>query len=231
MDDSLERAATTATSLDAEWDGGVNTPQNGKDSLKLTELMKPCTKLQESVLDLETTKTTQAIKIKSLKRRVKKLEKKQRSRTHKLKRLYKVGLSVRVKSSKDKGLGKEDASKQGRITGINANKDIYLVNVHTDKDIFGVNDLDDDEVIVEDAKMLFDVVDDLRGEEVFVLQKVPLKEVNATATTTTTIINDITLAKALMAIKSAKPKASTTNAATTITDASSIPMAKRIVIH
>nr|GEU69921.1 hypothetical protein [Tanacetum cinerariifolium] len=36
-----------------------------------------------------------------LKRRVKKLEKKQRSRTHKLKRLYKVRLSARVESSSD----------------------------------------------------------------------------------------------------------------------------------
>ncbi|GKF66809.1 hypothetical protein Tco_0193326, partial [Tanacetum coccineum] len=36
-----------------------------------------------------------------LKRRVKKLEKKNRSRTHKLKRLYKVGLRARVESSDD----------------------------------------------------------------------------------------------------------------------------------
>nr|GFA29276.1 hypothetical protein [Tanacetum cinerariifolium] len=47
------------------------------------------------------TKTTQALEIDSLKRRVKKLEKMQRSRTHKLKRLYKVGLSARVESSDD----------------------------------------------------------------------------------------------------------------------------------
>nr|GEW12580.1 hypothetical protein [Tanacetum cinerariifolium] len=53
------------------------------------------------VLDLEKTKTIQALEIDSLKRRVKKLEKKQRSKTHKLKRLYKVGLSARVESSDD----------------------------------------------------------------------------------------------------------------------------------
>ncbi|GKA58928.1 hypothetical protein Tco_0758241 [Tanacetum coccineum] len=41
------------------------------------------------------------LRIASLKRRVKKLEKKNRSRTHKLKRLYKVGLTARVKSSGD----------------------------------------------------------------------------------------------------------------------------------
>nr|GEY57290.1 hypothetical protein [Tanacetum cinerariifolium] len=53
MDDSLERAATTATSLDVEQDKGVNTPQSREDSLKLTELMELCTKLQQRVLDLE----------------------------------------------------------------------------------------------------------------------------------------------------------------------------------
>ncbi|GKB86359.1 hypothetical protein Tco_0958631 [Tanacetum coccineum] len=53
------------------------------------------------VLDLEHTKTTQALEIKSLKRRVNKLEKKQRSRTPKLKRLFKVGRTAQVVSSKD----------------------------------------------------------------------------------------------------------------------------------
>ncbi|GKF30690.1 hypothetical protein Tco_0100488, partial [Tanacetum coccineum] len=53
------------------------------------------------VLDLETTKTTQANEIASLKRKVKKLERINRSRTHKLKRLYKVGLTARVESSRD----------------------------------------------------------------------------------------------------------------------------------
>ncbi|GJS42945.1 hypothetical protein Tco_0567988 [Tanacetum coccineum] len=53
------------------------------------------------VLDLEHTKTTQALEIESLKRRVNKLEKKQRSRTYKLKRLFKVGRTAQVVSSKD----------------------------------------------------------------------------------------------------------------------------------
>nr|GEW24963.1 putative ribonuclease H-like domain-containing protein [Tanacetum cinerariifolium] len=214
IDDSLERAATTATSLDTEQD------------------RKLCTKLQQRVLDLETTKTTQALVINSLKKRVKKLEMRNRSRINRLKRLYKVRLLVRVESSKDEGLGKEDASKQGMIADIDANKGIYLVNVHTDKDIFGVNDLDGDEVIIEDAEMLFDIADELRGEEVFISQEVTFEEViTAAATTTTAIIDDITLAKAVMAIKSAKPKAAKTTAATTITTASSRPKAKGLVIH
>ncbi|GJY84341.1 hypothetical protein Tco_0497717 [Tanacetum coccineum] len=63
--------------------------------------MELCITLQKKVLDLEQTKTTQGNKIASLKRRVKKLEKKGSSRTHKLKRLYKVGLSARLESSGD----------------------------------------------------------------------------------------------------------------------------------
>ncbi|GJR89812.1 hypothetical protein Tco_0213823 [Tanacetum coccineum] len=108
LDDSLVRAATTASSLEAEQDSGNinktrskatpnessslrtlrgNTLRSGEDSLKLKELMELCTNLQTRVLDLEKTKTTQAEEIVSLKRRVKKLEQKKRSRTHRLKRV------------------------------------------------------------------------------------------------------------------------------------------------
>ncbi|GJU14988.1 hypothetical protein Tco_1142954 [Tanacetum coccineum] len=62
---------------------------SGEDRLKLNELMELCTKLSERVLALETTKTNQALEINSLKTRVKKLEKKKGSRTHRLRRLYK----------------------------------------------------------------------------------------------------------------------------------------------
>ncbi|GKF01121.1 hypothetical protein Tco_0028044, partial [Tanacetum coccineum] len=72
-----------------------------EDRLELDELMALCTTLQNRVLDLEKTKTSQYNEIASLKRRVKKLEKKNRSRTYKLKRLYKVGLTARVESSRD----------------------------------------------------------------------------------------------------------------------------------
>ncbi|GJS03295.1 hypothetical protein Tco_0319803 [Tanacetum coccineum] len=55
-----------------------NTLRSDEDRLKLNELMKLCTTLQNRVLDLEKTKTTQQNEIASLKRRVKKLEKKNR---------------------------------------------------------------------------------------------------------------------------------------------------------
>ncbi|GKF25071.1 hypothetical protein Tco_0080965, partial [Tanacetum coccineum] len=175
------------------------------------------------------------------------LEKKGRSRTHGLKRLYKVGLSRRVKSSEDEGLGEEDASKQGMIADIDANKDIYLINVHTDEDMFGVNDLDGDEVIVEsvDVVQTAEEIVNPAATTVSTASTIPVS-----VATTTTVITDveITLAQALAKLKSAKPNVdkvviqepkqgtttttlTTTTAATTITTASTRPKAKGIVIH
>ncbi|GJS21058.1 hypothetical protein Tco_0449690 [Tanacetum coccineum] len=180
MGDSLERTVTTATSLDTKQDRGniaktqskatpnesssLGTTSGGdprsqetigdtiaQNRLKLKEFMAICTNLQQRVLDLEKTKTTQAEEIVILKKRVKRLEKKDRRRTHKLKRLYKVGSSRRVESSDDEGLDKDDASKQGRIADIDVDAGINLVSTHFDADIdmFGVHDLAGDEVVVE----------------------------------------------------------------------------------
>nr|GFB90251.1 hypothetical protein [Tanacetum cinerariifolium] len=132
----------------------VNTLKSRKDNLKLNELMKLCTKLSDRVLNLETTKSAQAKEISSWKRRVKILKKKKRSRTHRLKRLYKVGLSARVESSaEEQSLGEEDASKQGRnIADIDADVEITLVNETAedqgrfdDQEMFDTSVLDDEE--------------------------------------------------------------------------------------
>ncbi|GKA74675.1 hypothetical protein Tco_0780977 [Tanacetum coccineum] len=178
-------------------------PLNGEDSLKLEELMTLCSNLQNRVLDLEHTKTTQALEIDSLKRRVKKLEKKERKRTHKLKILYKVGLSGRVISSKDKGLGEEDASKQGRkIHDIDADEDITLENVH-DEDMFGVNDLEGDEVVVESK-----VAAKKKDDEVNVVEEVVSTAGDAAPVSAATITTaELTLAQTLAELKSARPKA------------------------
>ncbi|GKF69169.1 hypothetical protein Tco_0202226, partial [Tanacetum coccineum] len=174
--------------------------------------------------DLEKTKTSQAQEIISLKRRVKRLEKKNRSKTHGLKRLYKVGLSSMIESSEDEGLGEEDASKQGRIDDIDANEDIRLVNVHRDEDMFRVNDLEGD-------------VETEVDHEVVVETEVASKDVNLS-------VDEVTLAQALAALKSLKPKAdkvmlqepekgiiTTTTEATAVTTASTRPKAQGLVIH
>ncbi|GJV29701.1 hypothetical protein Tco_1386149 [Tanacetum coccineum] len=158
-----------------------NTLQSDKDRFKLDELMELCTTLQSKVLDLEKIKTTQANEIASLKRRVKKLEKKDRSRTHKLTRLYKVGLTASVESSCDEESLGEDASKQGRINAIDADEDITLVNVQDDVD-----------------KEMYDV-GTVTGDEVFAEQEVATKDAILTS-------DKGTLAQALAALKSVKPK-------------------------
>ncbi|GJT11050.1 hypothetical protein Tco_0858092 [Tanacetum coccineum] len=79
---------------------------------------------QTRVLVLENVKIAQDLEITSLKKRVKKLEKKKKARTPQLKwRLFKV----RIDSSADKSLSDpEDASKQGRNE--DQDEDIFLVS-------------------------------------------------------------------------------------------------------
>nr|GEV68707.1 ribonuclease H-like domain-containing protein [Tanacetum cinerariifolium] len=141
----------------------VNTHQSDEDRLTLDELMALCTNLQNRVLDLEKTNTTQFNEIASLKRRVKKLEKNNRSRIHRLKRLYKVSLSARVEySGGEESLG-EDASKQERIDAIDADEEITLVNVqyNADKEMFNVDALNGEEVFV--AKQEFAAKENMEG--------------------------------------------------------------------
>ncbi|GJU70962.1 hypothetical protein Tco_1262367, partial [Tanacetum coccineum] len=138
LSDRVERAATTATSLDAEQDrgntpgsdeerldqddltdfipptpydsplSGGHTPGSNEGRTNINELMAICTNLSNKVLALETSKTAQDLVINKLKKKVKRLEKKKRARTLGMK-LFKIGTSRR------KSLDKENVSKQGRI--------------------------------------------------------------------------------------------------------------------
>ncbi|GJV78716.1 hypothetical protein Tco_1514586 [Tanacetum coccineum] len=164
---------------------------SGEDRVKLNELMKLCTTLQSRVLDLETTKTAQEKEIASLKKRVKKLERKRKSKTPGMKRLFKFGRSAQVVSSEDEGLGaQEDASKQGRkIADIDADVEVTLLD-----ETQGRND----------DNLMFDtgVLDE---EEVEVEKVVSIAEVTTDSATTTTV-DELTLAQTLIEIKVAKPK-------------------------
>ncbi|GKC32855.1 hypothetical protein Tco_1040149, partial [Tanacetum coccineum] len=140
LGDSLVRVATTASSLEAEQDSGAR--ETTGDILLKLGIEELCTHFTKKVRDLEKIKDTQANEIASLKRGVKKLKKKISSRTHKLKRLYKVGLIAKVESSRDEEDLGEDASKQGKkINVIDVDEDITLVNVQNDADneMFDVN--------------------------------------------------------------------------------------------
>ncbi|GKD54308.1 hypothetical protein Tco_1287695 [Tanacetum coccineum] len=186
---------------------------SGEDSLKLNDLMEICTKSQQRVLDLENTKTAQAQEISSLKLKVKKLEKKGGSRTHKLKRLFKVGRSAQVVSSEDEGLGDhEDASKQGRK--IDINKDAEVTSVDETQGRYG-NDLVFDTTILDGEEVI--AGQDMVEKEVSTADLVTTAgevvttasvEVSAATTKTTTAITevDLTLTQALAQLRSAKPK-------------------------
>ncbi|GJZ91195.1 hypothetical protein Tco_0663122 [Tanacetum coccineum] len=117
----------------------VNTLGSGEDRHKLIELM-----------DLSKD-------IASLKKRVKKLERKRKSKTPRMKRLFKVGRSAQVVSSKDEGLGdQEDASKEGRkIDDINKDAEVTFINETQGR--------------YDDAQM-FDT-DVFNGEEVFIAEQ------------------------------------------------------------
>nr|GEX38705.1 ribonuclease H-like domain-containing protein [Tanacetum cinerariifolium] len=125
-------------------------------------------------------KANQALGIRSLKRRVKKLEKKATKKAHKLKILYKICSSTRVESSEDTGLvDQEDASKHGRmIADIDADEGVAL------------------EVSTTDPVTIASEVVTTTGVEV-----------SAAAITSQISMDEITLAKALINIKTSKPKA------------------------
>ncbi|GJW47335.1 uncharacterized mitochondrial protein-like protein [Tanacetum coccineum] len=242
MDDSVERAATTATSLDAEQDSGNISKTQSKATPN--EPSSPGTSSGGGATRQETMGDTMlrlAEEIVSLKRRVKKLEQKKRSRTHGLKRLYKVGSSRRVESSDEEGLGEEDASKQRRIADIDADAGITLASTHfdVDTDMFGVHDLDGDEVIVDNVDVVKTAEEtvNVAATIVSIASTIPVSAASKTDV-------EITLAQALAELKSAKPKAdkvmiqepeqgttTTTTGATIIIAGSTRPKAKGLVIH
>ncbi|GKE21495.1 hypothetical protein Tco_1433007 [Tanacetum coccineum] len=168
--------------------------------------MALCTTLQDRVLDLEQTKTTQHNEIVSLKRRVKKLEKNNRSRTNRLKRLYKVGLTARVESSNNEESFSGDASKQGRIDAIDVDEEITLVSVH-DHD---VNVSASEDVFVAEQEVAKEVVGVINTAKLIIddAQDSAATTVSTATTTTATIktVDDITLAQALKEMKTTKPK-------------------------
>ncbi|GJV87578.1 hypothetical protein Tco_1531516 [Tanacetum coccineum] len=132
-----------------------NDTLSGKDKLKLVELMTLCIYLSSKVCNLKTTKTAQAKEITTLKKRVNKLERRKKSGSIKLKRLFKVGYTARLESSRDEEtvLGdQEDASKQGRsIDNIDEDARVTLDNTtFADKDLFGVHDLEGEEVFADE---------------------------------------------------------------------------------
>ncbi|GKD37377.1 hypothetical protein Tco_1257584 [Tanacetum coccineum] len=182
-------------------------PPSGEDRMQLAELMSLCTNLQEKVLDLEKAKTAQAKEITSLKKRVKQLEKRRKSRTSGLRRLRKVGSSSRVESSNDASLGaQEDASKQGRkIEDLDADAEVTLVNETQE---MNDDNLMFDTCVLEEQEIKFEkVVEEPVVSIATTTKSIPVSvaEVVTTASASVVIPDELTLAQTLIEIKTAKP--------------------------
>ncbi|GJU14677.1 uncharacterized mitochondrial protein-like protein [Tanacetum coccineum] len=177
LGNSLVRAATTASSLEAKQDSGNITKTRSKatpnESSSLGTTSGGGPRCQETMGDTIA-----------------------QTRFENVSKLSNDSLLARESSGDEEDLG-EDASKQGRrINAIDADEDITLVSVQDDAD-----------------KEMFDV-DALNGEEVFVAGKnkniveevVDAAQVSTAATTVTITTEETTLAQALKALNSSKPK-------------------------
>nr|GEW00453.1 hypothetical protein [Tanacetum cinerariifolium] len=127
-------------------------------------------------------KIDQAKEIAALKKRVKKLKRKKKSRTSSLKRLYNISLSARIISS--------DVEDQMRMN---------------EEDLFRVHDLNGDEVFV-DITASENVDQDATVAKKEVSTTAEDIEVTTAATTLQIFKDDVTLAQTIIEIKAAKPR-------------------------
>ncbi|GJW23608.1 putative ribonuclease H-like domain-containing protein [Tanacetum coccineum] len=217
MYDNLERAATTATSLDAEHDrvnisktqskatpnepsslgtssgGGPRREETIGDTIAQTRPENVSKRSNDLLLaGVNTPRSDEdRLKLNELRNFVPNFNKE--CLTWRTQRLLKIRRL------------QEDASKQGRkIDDIDKDAEITLVDEtqgrYGDEDMFGVHDLDGDEVVVES-----EVVAKKKDDEVNVVKEVvsAAEEIVNVATITE---DEITLAQALAELKSVKPK-------------------------
>ncbi|GJV13341.1 hypothetical protein Tco_1354882 [Tanacetum coccineum] len=228
LGDRLVRAATTASSLEAEQDSGnINknqskaTPNESSsqginsgsgprcqettgDTIAQTRFENVSKHLNDSLLARGNTFRSDDDRLK----------------LDELMALF--GLTARVESSGDEESLGEDASKQGRIDAIDADEEITLISVqNVDEEMFDVNVLDGKEVFVAKQEVAANKENDKVNVVEEVVEVINASQVSAAgnvvstagdaitvsaATTTTDDDGDITLAQALIEMKSTKPK-------------------------
>ncbi|GKF15720.1 hypothetical protein Tco_0057182 [Tanacetum coccineum] len=155
--DSLERAATTASSLDAEHVSGTITKTRSKatlneptpegtgsgsgprrqDTIRDIIARTRFENVSKTSYDSPLGGTAQAKEITSLKKRVKKLEQRGRSRTPGLKRLYKGRNIAEIDADVDISLVHEDAGIQGRFD----DEDMFDTSIFNDEEVFAGQDM------------------------------------------------------------------------------------------
>ncbi|GKD99434.1 hypothetical protein Tco_1387418 [Tanacetum coccineum] len=181
LGDSLVRAATTASSLEAEQDsgGGPRFQETIGDTIAQTRFKNVSKHSNDSLLARGNTLRSDEDRLK----------------------LDKLTALSRVESSDNEESLGEDASKQGRIDAINADEEITLVSVHDEMEV-------DEEVVevINIAKLIIDAAQDSVAGDI--VSTASAATIVSTATTTIAIrtVDDITLAQALEEMKSTKPK-------------------------
>ncbi|GJU66305.1 hypothetical protein Tco_1252564 [Tanacetum coccineum] len=238
LGDSLVRAVTTASSLEAEQDsgGGPRCQETMRDTIAQTRFENVSKHSNDSLLARGNTLRSDEDRLKlnelmelctTLQNRVLDLEKTKTTQQNEI-----ASLKRRVKK-----LEKENRSRTHKL------KRLYKVGLTARVEPSG-----DEEISVQDDadKEMFDV-DALNGEEVFVAGKnenvveevVDAAQVSTAATTVTITTEEITLAQALEALKTLKPKVkwivfqeqSTTTTITTISLQQSQDKGKGIMIE
>ncbi|GJV80017.1 putative ribonuclease H-like domain-containing protein [Tanacetum coccineum] len=220
--DNVERDATTVTSLDAKQDSGGRPRRQetirdrpAQTRIKLKELMEICTKLSKRVLDFENVKTAQALEITNLKKRVKKLERKNKSRTLQPKR--KGRKIYEIDQDEEVTLVNASAKTQGRTYD-----DDYMIDTNTfdEKEVFADQQVNTVKVNVAKKEISAAEPVTTTGETVTTTNVNPKVSIVGVTTASVLIsavdvdvssptrpvddssIDDLTLAETLMAIKS-----------------------------
>ncbi|GKB62358.1 hypothetical protein Tco_0918544 [Tanacetum coccineum] len=236
LDDSLVKAATIATPNEPSSPG---TSSGG--SLRCQETIGDI--IAQTRFENISKTSNDPLLARGLKRRVKKLKRMNKSRTHRLKRLYKVSSSRIVESFDD-----EDMFGVNDLDG----NEVIVDNVDVVKTVEETRSVVKEvTAVIKKAKLVSAAKETVNAVATTVSAASTIPVSAATTTTTTTTITDveITLAQALAELKSAKPKAdkvviqepeqgttttptlTTTTAATTIIADSTRPKAKGIVFH
>nr|GEX05711.1 hypothetical protein [Tanacetum cinerariifolium] len=166
----------------------------------LQEALDACVALTRRVEHLKYDKVAQALEIKKLKRRVKKLEQGNRVKVLKLRRLKRVGTSQRVDTSED--IVMDDASNQWRI----------------------IDEMDKDDVVA----LMNDKEEDKKDEEAKEDEPAEVQEVVDVVTTTKLITEVVTAASIIIsAAEPQVPTATITDAPAKVADDAAIDYVKQ----
>nr|GEV69797.1 hypothetical protein [Tanacetum cinerariifolium] len=187
------------------------------------EALDACVALARRVEHLEHDKVAQDLEITKLKRRVKQLERGNKVKVLKLRRLKKVGTSQRIESSDDNEM--EDASNQGRMT------DVLMVDKEDEKTTEESMGAGDDQVKGRQADIY--KIDMDHASKVLSMQEdePKVQEVVDVVTTAKLIIEVVTAASTTIAAAKPQISAATITAAPVRVAAASTRRRKRVVIR